>query len=104
MHREGDGALRVNQDLIGQLAAVALELDAHFPQLRAEFVELLQYPGVLQSKAVDADALQAHALAVLDALLDQFVAAREREGGKLAAGDQRARRCAVARAPPRCAN
>ncbi|MEO6102315.1 MAG: YicC/YloC family endoribonuclease [Pseudoxanthomonas sp.] len=81
---EGDGAMRVNQDLIKQLAAVAKELDAHFPQLRAEFVDLLQYPGVLQSKAVDAEALQAHALAVLDSLLDQFVAGREREGGKLA--------------------
>ena len=81
---EGEGAVRINQDLIRQLAAVALELDAHFPQLRAEFVDLLQYPGVLQSKAVDAEALQAHALVVLDALLDQFVAAREREGEKLA--------------------
>jgi uncharacterized protein (TIGR00255 family) len=81
---EGEGAVRINQDLIRQLAAVALELDAHFPQLRAEFVDLLQYPGVLQSKAVDAEALQAHALAVLDILLDQFVASREREGEKLA--------------------
>jgi conserved hypothetical protein TIGR00255 len=81
---EGEGAVRVNQDLIKQLAAVALELDVHFPRLRAEFVDLLQYPGVLQSKAVDAEALQVHALAVLDALLDQFVAAREREGEKLA--------------------
>ena len=81
---EGEGAVRVNQDLIRQLAAVALELDAHFPRLRAEFVDLLQYPGVLQSKAVDAEALQAHALAVLDTLLDQFVASREREGEKLA--------------------
>ena len=81
---EGEGAVRVNQDLIRQLAAVALELDAHFPQLRAEFVDLLQYPGVLQSKAVDAETLQVHALALLDALLDQFVASREREGEKLA--------------------
>ena len=81
---EGEGAVRVNQDLIRQLAAVALELDAHFPQLRAEFVDLLQYPGVLQSKAIDAEALQVHALALLDALLDQFVASREREGEKLA--------------------
>jgi uncharacterized protein (TIGR00255 family) len=81
---EGEGAVRINQDLIKQLAAVALELDAHFPQLRAEFVDLLQYPGVLQTKSVDAEALQAHALAVLDTLLDQFVAAREREGEKLA--------------------
>ena len=81
---EGEGAVRINQDLIKQLAAVALELDAHFPQLRAEFVDLLQYPGVLQTRSVDAEALQAHALAVLDTLLDQFVASRQREGEKLA--------------------
>ena len=82
---EGEGAIQVNQVLIKQLASVALELDAHFPQLRAEFTDLLQYPGVLQSKSVDAEALQTHALALLDALLDQFVAGREREGEKLAA-------------------
>ncbi len=82
---EGEGAIRVNQDLITQLAAVAKELDAHFPQLRAEFVDLLQYPGVLQSRSVDAEALQAHAMALLDTLMDQFVAGREREGEKLAA-------------------
>ena len=82
---EGEGAIQVNQVVIKQLAAVALELDAHFPQLRAEFIDLLQYPGVLQSKSVDAEALQAHALALLDVLLDQFVAGREREGDKLAA-------------------
>ena len=82
---EGEGAIRVNQELITQLAAVAKELDAHFPQLRAEFVDLLQYPGVLQSKSVDAEALQAHAMALLDTLLDQFIAGREREGEKLAA-------------------
>ncbi|MEO8366817.1 MAG: YicC/YloC family endoribonuclease [Pseudoxanthomonas sp.] len=81
---EGDGAVRINQDLIRQLAAVAGELDVYFPQLRAEFVDLLQYPGVLQTRSVDAEALQAHALAVLDTLLDQFVASREREGEKLA--------------------
>lgn len=82
---EGEGAIQVNQAMVRQLAAVALELDAHFPQLRAEFVDLLQYPGVLQAKAVDADALQAQALGLLDSLLDQFIAAREREGEKLAA-------------------
>ena len=82
---EGEGAIRVNQELVTQLAVVAKELDAHFPQLRAEFVDLLQYPGVLQSKSVDAEALQAHAMALLDTLLDQFIAGREREGEKLAA-------------------
>lgn len=82
---EGDGALQINQGLVRQLAGVAKELDAHFPQLRAELTDLLQYPGVLQSKSVDAEELQSQALILLDSLLDQFVAGREREGEKLAA-------------------
>ena len=74
--QETNPVLYVDENLL----AVAKELDAHFPQLRAEFVDLLQYPGVLQSKSVDAESLQAHAMALLETLMDQFVAGREREG------------------------
>ena len=67
-------ALQVDEALVGRLAALAQRLDAGFPNLQVQFTELLQFP----------DALQREALAVLDAVLDDFVAAREREGGKLA--------------------
>ncbi|WP_447937587.1 YicC/YloC family endoribonuclease [Thermomonas fusca] len=77
-------ALQVDEALVGRLAALAQRLDAGFPNLQVQFTELLQFPGVLQSRGLDADALQREALAVLDAVLDDFVAAREREGGKLA--------------------
>ncbi|GAB2495358.1 YicC family protein [Pseudoxanthomonas sangjuensis] len=82
---EGAGALQLNPSVVAQLSELALDLDARFPKLRTELTELLQFPGVLQNTAIDAAALQAEAMALLDALLDQFVAAREREGGKLAA-------------------
>ncbi len=77
-------ALQVDEVLVGRLAALAQRLDAGFPNLQVQFTELLQFPGVLQSRGLDADALQREALAVLDAVLDDFIAAREREGGKLA--------------------
>lgn len=77
-------ALQVDEALVGRLAALAQRLDAGFPSLQVQFTELLQFPGVLQSRGLDADALQREALAVLDAVLDDFIAAREREGGKLA--------------------
>ncbi len=77
-------ALQVDEALVGRLAALAQRLDAGFPKLQVQFTELLQFPGVLQSRGLDADALQREALAVLDAVLDDFIAAREREGGKLA--------------------
>jgi uncharacterized protein (TIGR00255 family) len=64
---------------------LAQRLGARFPQLQVQFADLLQLPGVLQGQAVDPAALQAQALELLDEVLAEFVAAREREGGKLAA-------------------
>ncbi len=80
---EGGGTLQVNDALLRQLGALAHDFDARFPALRTQFTELLQFPGVLQSKANDPAALHAQALALLDEVLDEFIAAREREGGKL---------------------
>lgn len=82
---EGEGGLQLNATLVRQLSELALDMTARFPALRTEFIDLLQYPGVLQARSTDAEVLQAEALALLDTLLDQFVGAREREGGKLAA-------------------
>ncbi|MBN6102559.1 YicC family protein [Xanthomonas sp. CFBP 8703] len=78
-------ALAVNEPLVEQLAVLAQRLGARFPQLQVQFADLLQLPGVLQGQAVDPAALQAQALELLDAVVAEFVAAREREGGKLAA-------------------
>ncbi|RZZ86172.1 YicC/YloC family endoribonuclease [Pseudoxanthomonas winnipegensis] len=81
---EGEGGLHLDQGMVDDLAAVNAQLAARFPGLRTSLTELLQFPGVLRSRALDAEALQAAALALLERLLDQFVDAREREGGKLA--------------------
>lgn len=77
-------ALQVDEVLVERLGALAQRLDAGFPNLQVQFTELLQFPGVLQSHGIDGDALQREALAMLDVVLDDFIAAREREGGKLA--------------------
>ncbi len=77
--------LAVDEVLVEQLGSLARRLHSRFPDMRIGFTELLAYPGVLRGEAVDAAALQAEALALLDETLDGFVAAREREGAKLAA-------------------
>ena len=82
---EAATGLAVNEALLEQLGALAQRLDPKFPRLRVEFTELLQLPGVLQAPAADGEALQAQALELLDQVLDEFVAARGREGAKLAA-------------------
>ena len=78
---EGTGALQLNPRVVAQLSELALDLSSRMPNLRTGLTDLLQFPGVLQSKGVDMEALQAEALALLDAVLDQFVAARERVDG-----------------------
>ncbi len=82
---EGGAGLHADPTRLRELSDLAIDLSARFPGLHTEFTQLLQFPGVLQAPATDAAALQAQALALLDEVLDEFVAAREREGGKLAA-------------------
>ncbi|WPU55276.1 YicC/YloC family endoribonuclease [Stenotrophomonas acidaminiphila] len=77
--------LAVDEALVEQLGGLARRLHSRFPDMRIGFTELLAYPGVLRGEAVDAAALQAEALALLDETLHGFVAAREREGAKLTA-------------------
>ena len=81
---QSEGGLHLNDALVDELARLNLGLASKFPGLRTSLTELLQYPGVLQGRGVDAEAMQREVLALLDAVLDDFVAAREREGGKLA--------------------
>jgi len=69
--------------LVARMGALARTLQEHFPTLRVEMTELLEFPGVLQSDATDPAVLQHEAMALLDAVLDEFVAARAREGAKL---------------------
>ena len=82
--RPGQG-LAVDEESIARLSTLAGTLQDRFPGLSTELTGLLQLPGVLQSQAVDAEALGTEALSLLDEVLAQFVEAREREGGKLAA-------------------
>lgn len=75
--------LALDEPLLDRLAAVAGGLSGRFPGLQVGFAELLQFPGVIRAASADPAALQAEASALLDELLDDFVAAREREGRKL---------------------
>ena len=82
---ESDAGLHLNEALVGELSRLNLDLAQRFPGLRTSLTELLQYPGVLQGRGLDQEALQREVLALLDVVLADFVATREREGGKLAA-------------------
>ena len=82
---EGGAGLHADPSRLRELSDLAIDLSSRFPGLHTEFTQLLQFPGVLQAPATDAAGLQTQALGLLDEVLDEFVAAREREGAKLAA-------------------
>ena len=53
----GGDALQVDDALLARLGDLAQRLDARFPRLQVQFTELLQFPGVVQARGVDADAV-----------------------------------------------
>jgi uncharacterized protein (TIGR00255 family) len=78
-------ALQVNEALIDQVLAAAETIahrlhSSHHPSI----MDVLRWPGVLESPSPDLEPVQAAALAQFDAALDGMVEAREREGERLA--------------------
>jgi len=79
------GGLRVNHHLLQQLIAVSDEVAAVVGTVpRPAVFDLMRWPGVLQEEAQDVSAVTKEALGLLDRALDGLIAAREREGARLA--------------------
>ena len=77
-------ALVVDDELLGRLTETAQVLAARFPALRVDFTSLLAWPGVLRDQAPDAEGLRDVAGTLLERVLADFIATREREGDRLA--------------------
>jgi uncharacterized protein (TIGR00255 family) len=77
-------ALEVDETLLARLAELNVNLASRFPALRVELTELLRFPGVLQSSAVDPQAQKAALRDVVDRALAALADMRSREGEKLA--------------------
>lgn len=93
----GAGATALDVEQAAHLGALLKALHAALPGLAApDALAALQWPGVLRPAAIDAEALQATAVALLDRALEGLRAAREREGEQIAA--HLAERCAGMRA------
>ena len=82
---EGEGvAPKLNEEALGRLRAVAEAARRAFPDAAPPtLAELLRWPGVLGAEA-DTEALRAVAMTLCRKTLDELVAARSREGAKLA--------------------
>ncbi len=81
---EGGDALAIDDGVVARLSELAGEIAARFPNTHTDVTDVLAWPGVVRRRAVDAETLHAQALQLMAKVLDEFVAAREREGAKLA--------------------
>ncbi len=72
--------ITVNQSLAQQLADAAQSVNGLFPNAQVNMVELLAWPGILQTKDTNLDAAGEGTLELLQQTLSDLVAARQREG------------------------
>ena len=75
-----------NAAVITRLTQLQAGVLAAAPEARPLSVhDILRWPGVLAEDTIAAETLQAESLGLINQLLDEFTATREREGDKLAA-------------------
>ncbi|VAX13428.1 Protein YicC [hydrothermal vent metagenome] len=81
----GQDELTLDMDLVRRISDASREVDRilydHAP---VNSLEILRWPGVLQTRSVDQDILFTAVSVLLDTALDDLIATREREGEKLA--------------------
>ncbi len=78
-------ALSLNEALIRQIAEASRHIDGIlYDPSPISSLDVLRWPGVIQSRSPDPEALKKDILALLDTTLDDLVATREREGARLA--------------------
>jgi uncharacterized protein (TIGR00255 family) len=77
-------SLDLDEALLDRLAEKARVLGSRFPAMNVDFTSLLNWPGVLCEPSADTEGLHAAAANLLEQALAAFIAAREREGERLA--------------------
>lgn len=81
----GEGELEINTELAKKVAKTSRTVDGLlYNPAPISSIDVLRWPGVLQVQEMDKEQLGQSLISVLNEALDDFVAAREREGVKLA--------------------
>jgi uncharacterized protein (TIGR00255 family) len=84
--QSGAEGIKLNLDLVKQLAHASREIDnILYNAAPINSLEVLRWPGVLETAGVDEEQLQEALLALLDQALEEMNDNREREGEKLQA-------------------
>jgi uncharacterized protein (TIGR00255 family) len=77
-------SLKLDQTLVERLAKTSHEVDKYiYNPAPISSLELMRWPGVIQSESVDAEQLRLNLKALLATALEDLLAMRQREGEKL---------------------
>jgi uncharacterized protein (TIGR00255 family) len=86
VHETTDGDFTVDRDLLSRMAALGREIQEQFPHLSPlSASDVLRWPGVIQTRAVDADLVAGTAMDLVRRALDRIETDRVREGDRLKA-------------------
>jgi len=82
--QETDGSLTINTELARQLVETSREVDHMLYNPSAvNSLDILRWPGVIESSSADWEALRQQALVLFDEALGDLITTREREGDRL---------------------
>ena len=80
-----DADIHLNMDLIEQLSKASSAITERIPNVdKVNPLDVLRWPGVMQTPQLDSSELQKTVLQCIDDALNEFIATRKREGEKLA--------------------
>jgi uncharacterized protein (TIGR00255 family) len=75
---------QIDDAVLAEYAKLNQRFIASFPGMTTTFADILRLPGVQLEQEAEGDVLMEAAKALLEQTMQEFIAAREREGGKLA--------------------
>lgn len=76
--------MQIDDAVLSEYAKLNQRFIASFPGMTTSFADILRLPGVQLEQEAEGDVLMDAAKALLEQTMQEFIAAREREGGKLA--------------------
>ncbi len=81
---QGNSKIQINEQLAQQIASAAKVVSHHMDNAaRIDPMEILSWPGVIESESIDTAVIQQQALELLSETLDELVTTRQREGERL---------------------
>ncbi len=72
--------IKINEGIVVQLAVAEKALQQHFPNLHANLLTLLAWPGVIETEVVNTEIISTEVLKLLDRAIEDLVQMRKREG------------------------